>query len=220
VFIDVGGGAGRVCLAIARQCREVINVDSSAAMRQEFEESEADGKINNARFVQSDWLEAEGIHGDVCLTANVTYTVREIVPFIERMEAAASRRVMITVWSTPPPNIDAAVFRLVFGEEQVAAPGHRELLPVLWEMGILPDVHVLPGGWVDLVTRSGSREEAITSIADRLWPDNPGHARSHRGQFRHVVRQGGRRLPSPLAPARPGTAHHLGVWYARMTRAE
>src|SRR5437763_564923 len=34
---------------------------------------------------------------------------------------------------------------VVYGEEQVAAPGHRELLPVLWELGILPDVHVLPG---------------------------------------------------------------------------
>src|SRR5438552_3267328 len=34
---------------------------------------------------------------------------------------------------------------LVDGEEPVAMPGHCELLPVLWEMDILPEVHVLPG---------------------------------------------------------------------------
>ena len=52
---------------------------------------------------------------------------------------------MITVWSVPNPNQSAGIFRLVQGVEQEPVPGHRELLPVLWEMGISPDVHVLPG---------------------------------------------------------------------------
>jgi len=52
---------------------------------------------------------------------------------------------MITVWSVANPNQNTPLFHLVYGEEPVAVPGHRELLPVLWELGILPDVHVLPG---------------------------------------------------------------------------
>ena len=52
---------------------------------------------------------------------------------------------MITGWSVANTNQSAPLFHLVYGEEQVAAPGHRELLPVLWELGILPNVHVLPG---------------------------------------------------------------------------
>jgi len=74
----------------------------------------------------------------------VTYFVHDIVPFIEKMAAASRRRVMITLWSVPSPNQSAPLFRLVYGEEQAPAPGHRELLPVLWEMNILPDVRVLP----------------------------------------------------------------------------
>ena len=32
VFLDVGGGAGRVGLSLALRCRQVINVDSSPGM--------------------------------------------------------------------------------------------------------------------------------------------------------------------------------------------
>jgi SAM-dependent methyltransferase len=178
VFVDVGGGAGRVCLPIARRCQAVINVDPSPAMQAEFEESAAAAGITNAHFVQAGWLEAEEVRGDVCLAANVTYFMRDIVPFIEKMERAAARRVLITVWSVPPPAMDSHLFKLVFGEEQVQAPGHRELLPVLWEMGILPDVRVLPGPWQDFLAGATTREQAITLAADRIWPGNADRARA------------------------------------------
>jgi SAM-dependent methyltransferase len=145
VLIDVGGGAGRVALPLALRCREVITVDASPGMGAEFTAAAAEAGIMNARFVHANWLEAEGIQGDVVLTSNVTYFVREIVPFIERLVAAARRRVMITVWSVANPNQSAPLFHLVYGEEPVGAPGYRELLPVLWELDILPEMHVLPG---------------------------------------------------------------------------
>jgi SAM-dependent methyltransferase len=106
VFVDVGGGAGRICLPLARRCKEVIDVDPSPAMKAEFEDSAAEAGIANARFILADWLSAGDVRGDVCLTANVTYFMRDIVRFVEKMEEAASRRVMITVWSVPPPAMD------------------------------------------------------------------------------------------------------------------
>lgn len=176
--VDVGGGAGRLCLPLALRCREVINVDSSEGMTQEFTDLSSESGITNARAVLADWSAAD-VRGDVSVSANVTYFVREIVPFIEKMEAIASRRVMITVWSTPPPNMDASLFRLVFGEDEVLAPGHRELLPVLWEMGILPDVRVLPAPWDEVLPlpAGATREEVITTAADRIWPNNADGAR-------------------------------------------
>jgi len=145
VFIDVGGGAGRVALPLALRCREVITVDASPGMGAEFAAATTEAGIPNARFVHANWLETAGLQGDVALTANVTYFVRDIVCFIEKLATAARRRVMITVWSVASPNQNAAIFHLVYGEEPVGVPGYRELLPVLWELDILPDVHVLPG---------------------------------------------------------------------------
>jgi SAM-dependent methyltransferase len=144
VFLDVGGGAGRVGLSLALRCRQVINVDASPGMLAEFEACAAQAGITNARPVLADWLAAKDISGDVSLASSVTYFVHDIVSFIEKMAAASRRRVMITLWSVPSPNQSAPLFRLVYGEEQAPAPGHRELLPVLWEMNILPDVCVLP----------------------------------------------------------------------------
>jgi len=144
VLIDVGGGAGRVSLPLALHCRQVINVDASPGMLAEFEACAAEAGITNARSVLADWLAAADISGDVSLASSVTYFVRDIVPFIEKMAAASRRRVMLTLWSMPTANQNAPLLRLVYGEEQAPVPGHRELLPVLWEMGLLPDVRVLP----------------------------------------------------------------------------
>jgi len=144
VLIDVGGGAGRVSLPLALRCRQVINVDSSPGMLAEFEACTAEAGITNARSVLADWLAAADISGDVSLASSVTYFVHDIVPCIEKMVTASRRRVIILLWSVPSPNQSAPLFRLVYGAEQAPAPGHRELLPVLWEMGLLPDVRVLP----------------------------------------------------------------------------
>jgi hypothetical protein len=64
VFIDVGGGAGRVGLPLALRCRQVINVDSSPGMLAEFEACAAQAGITNVRAVLADWLAAAGIAGD------------------------------------------------------------------------------------------------------------------------------------------------------------
>ena len=145
VLIDVGGGAGRICLPMALRCREGIVVDGSPAMEEAFQECAAIAGITNARFVRADWLAAEELHGDIVVAASVTYFVRDIVAFVRKLEAAARRRVLISVRSVPGPNLRATLFRLVYGEEQRPSPGYQELLQVLWEMGILPDVRVLPG---------------------------------------------------------------------------
>src|SRR5262245_37022129 len=104
VFLDVGGGAGRIALPLALPCRAVTVADASSGMGAEFTAAAAEAGISNARFVHASWLEAAGLQGDVALTSNVTYFVREIVPFVKKLAAAARRRVMITVWSVANPN--------------------------------------------------------------------------------------------------------------------
>ena len=75
VVVDVGGGAGRISLALALRCRAVINVDPSAAMGSAFLANAAQAGIDNARFIKGDWLEIEPPAGTVALVNHVTYRV-------------------------------------------------------------------------------------------------------------------------------------------------
>ncbi len=144
-------------------------MEPSEGMAAEYEGSRQGAGITNARRVAAGWMDDHGIEGDVALTCDVTYFVRAIVPFIAKMQIAARRRVMINVWSEPPPNRGADLFRRVYGEALAPMPGHRELLPVLWDMGILPDVRVLPAAtwWEDW--HYATREEALNSVIFGRW---------------------------------------------------
>lgn len=160
--IDIGGGAGRIALPAALKCTEVINVEPSAAMRREFEESAREAGIDNARCVAGQWpAVAGGLDADVVMTSNVTYFVRDILPFLEAMDRAAERLCIITVWSVPPPDRIADIYQVVHGEELCRAPTHLDLLGALWELGILPDVRVLPDRFRAFRRTFETRDEAI-----------------------------------------------------------
>ena len=197
VVIDVGGGAGRVGLPLALRCREVINVEAAPAMGAEFEACAAEARITNVRLVQADWLEAEHLFGDVCLALGVLDwdpAMRELTPFVAKLAVAARRRVMINVithavpfTASDPSYVD--LFRQLYGEEPELYPGYREVLPVLWEMGILPEVRVLPltvgedWGWG---AQSMQRQEALDMVLGFLTPPwaSEANRRGHEFQTR------------------------------------
>jgi hypothetical protein len=180
VVLDIGGGAGRY-LPLALRCREVINVEPSPGMGAQYEAAAREANISNARWLHSDWLGAD-IEGDVCFTANVVYYIEDIVPFVQKLDAVARRRVMIVMHSIPPTNVGAPITRLVQGREPAPAPGFKELLPVLWDSGILPEVRVLgPSDFIAERARFAGREEAIASVLPRsdTVPDARGNIEAH-----------------------------------------
>lgn len=162
--LDVGGGAGRLSLPLALRCREVVIVDPSPAMGEVFRQTAGDAGIQNARFIQADWLDASDITGDVALVTHVTYFVQQIVPFVEKVQSATRRRVVVGVRSVPPPNQVAPLFRLVHGEEMALVPGHKELLGVLDEMGIAAEVvDIGPAAALATLGVAETRADAIRS---------------------------------------------------------
>lgn len=168
VVLDVGGGAGRVSLPLALRCGEVVNVDPSVGMCEQFTASAAEAGIQNARAIAAGWMDSHGVTGDVTLAFNVTYFIEDIVPFIEKLAATSSRRVVIGVWSEPPPNRDHELFEALTGEPKVKNPGPRELLPVLWEMGILPDIMVLSELSRPRAGLGPTRAEAIDTVVQQM----------------------------------------------------
>jgi len=177
VVIDVGGGAGRVSLPLALRCREVINVEPSGAMGAGFTANATQAGITNIRVIVSAWLTSAPPVGTVALVNHVTYLTREIVPFIEKLEQVGRRRVLITVNSPPPPSWHRVLYHLVHGETEEVVHGHVELVNVLWELDILPDIRVLPLHTARPIIPAPTREAAIAGEMARfggdqwaLWP--------------------------------------------------
>jgi len=140
VLLDIGGGGGRMSLPLASRCKEVICVDPSRGMGDVFETAAAAAGITNARFVFGGWPETAGVEGDVALVSHVTYFVTAIRPFVDALNRATRRRVVVGARSVAPPNQVAPLFKLVRDEELAPVPGPQELQGVLAEMGIEAEV--------------------------------------------------------------------------------
>jgi SAM-dependent methyltransferase len=172
VIVDVGGGAGRNGLPLALRCREVANVDPSAGMLAAFEAQARRAGIANVRAVHGNWLTVDPPRGTLALVNHVTYLTRDIVVFVRKLEAAASRRVLMTVGSPPPPSRNRDVFRVCYQEDSERVPGHVELINVLWELGIEPDVRmlpILPSTLAAAPTHEEAVELALVQLRGHQW---------------------------------------------------
>jgi hypothetical protein len=186
VLLDIGGGAGRMSLPLAGRCREVVNVEPSRGMGEAFGASAADAHIQNARWVQASWPDTD-VTGDVALACHVTYFVRDITAFVERLCTAVRRRVFILVNDQPPLADSEQLYPLLFGEPVALRPTYQELLPVLWAARVLPDIHVLPSS-VARPPLPQDRETAIDIALRRLEPF-VGASLTGDGRLRRVVEQ-------------------------------
>jgi SAM-dependent methyltransferase len=191
-IVDVGGGAGRMSLPLALRCRSVTNVDPSASMGTAFLANAKAAGIANVDLVQADWLAVSPPQGTVALANHVAYLTRDIVPFIEKLERAGSRRVIVTVNAPPPPSWNRVLFQLVHGETEEVVPGHAELMNVLWEMGRLPDLRMLQSPTVRLIAALPSRAAALAFAAQRVANEQWAHwpvAAAFEARTRAIVEQ-------------------------------
>ena len=53
IFVDVGGGAGRVSLPMSRRCREVVSVEPSPGMAEECRSLASENQISNTSVIPS-----------------------------------------------------------------------------------------------------------------------------------------------------------------------
>ena len=173
VLLDVGGGAGRVSLPLAGQVREVVLVEPSEGMRSQFIQSRDKAGIANAR-VSPDWWIDSTETGDVAVTSDVVYFVRDIVPFVTKLHNSASRRVIVCIWQPTPGDMDNELLRVLFDERPSPWPGLPELAAVLWEMGLLPDIRVIQQApwWIPEADGGLSESLAIDLAMSRLARDD------------------------------------------------
>lgn len=203
-WLDVGAGGGRFSLGIARAVRRVIAVEPSASMRAVFRQTIAEfrddegGRIANTELRAERWPPAstDEYRADVAFISHVGYDVEAIGPFLDALEAAASRACVAVLMDRPPPSAFSALWPAVHGEPQAELPGLREFLALLLARGALPEMRVAAAeDW-----RFDCPAEAETVALRRLWlsPDGPRAARLRDALARTLLPDGdGVRLPYP-----------------------
>jgi SAM-dependent methyltransferase len=141
--LDVGGGAGRYALPLALHCRHITVVEPSGAMIEALQKAAQEASIHNLTTIQSTWEDARDEAADVVLCASVVDGVAKVEPFIRKLELCAWKKVLILQSMVSPLAMIAPFWKAVHGDNRVLPPAAPELLSVLWEMDIYPDVQMI-----------------------------------------------------------------------------
>ena len=164
--LDVGGGAGRFAIPLAMKCRKATVVDPSPSMLEQLDEAVSEVEGISVAGVNADWEVAEIDGADLVLCSHVVYGVADIRPFVQKLHDHARRRVVMVSFVDSPQAGVAPLWEPVYGEERINLPALPELMNVLWEMGIYPNVRMLAPTGPHVFE---SVEAAIGEVSGRLF---------------------------------------------------
>ena len=175
-WLDVGAGAGRFALPIARALDPsggtVVALDASPSMLEGLDEIAEDYAIENVRAVEARWPPADpgAFDADVVLIAHVGHDIEAIGAFLDAVETAA-RRLCVAILTDQPPASAADPFWLaVHGEVRSALPALLDLVELLRARGRDPSVVRVAGE----PRRFESRDALEGFVRRQLWIDPAG----------------------------------------------
>lgn len=178
-WLDVGAGAGRFALPIARALDpsggEVVALDASPAMLEGLREIAEDHAIENVRTTEARWPPPDGsaaaaVKADVVLIAHVGYDIEAIADFVDAMEAAADRLCVAVMMDRVPASAADPFWPPVHGEARVALPALPDFIELLKARGRRPSVERV----VVEPRRFDSRESLEGFVRRQLWIDPAG----------------------------------------------
>jgi len=171
--LDVGAGRCAMSLPLRPPADRIVAVDSQPAM---LENSPAD------ITVVGPWPEAAAEAGpaDVVVCGHVLYNVPDLAPFIEALDHAARRRVVIEITRSHPRDrpLERALWKHFWDLQRPTGPSWEQALEVIRDCGIDPRVQLWEsqqrGGFTDLdglvafmrrtVCLDHSRDDEVRSI--------------------------------------------------------
>ncbi|MBA3877608.1 MAG: hypothetical protein C0498_11885 [Anaerolinea sp.] len=182
-WLDIGAGAGRYALPIARHVREVIAVDPSTSMLEALRAGMTAHGIAGVRTVEGRWPPDAALRralgrdpvADVALIAHVGYDIEAIGLFLDATEAAARRLCVAVVMEESPASVAAPFWPRVHDEARVPLPALPQLVELLTARGAAPEVACVTGErrrWSD-------RDELVAFLRRQLWtaPGSPADER-------------------------------------------
>lgn len=167
--LDIGAGAGRHALFLARQVAQVVAVEPSASMRAQLEARRTDQDGARLTLLDGAWPDALVPQCDVAISSHVLYTVREVGPFLTAMDAAARRACFVLLGLQQPSFALAPFWERIHGTTRLPLPGAIECLNVLYQLGIPANLTLIPASYFIFA----GREEAVEDVRWRMMlPEN------------------------------------------------
>jgi SAM-dependent methyltransferase len=136
--VDVGAGAGRFAIPLARSVSRVFAVEPSAAMGEALLEDARRSKLRNLTLVKARWEDVADVHGDLVFSAHVVYSMLEIGPFVRYLDAAALTWAAVLVFEESPLSWLHPFWPLVHDESRLPAPHLPQVVDVVSELGFGP----------------------------------------------------------------------------------
>lgn len=164
-WLDIGAGGGRYGLPLALSAREIVAVDPSPAMLAALVEDAGAFGIENCRVIESRWPMPDAPHAEVTLMAHVGYDIAEMGPFLDQMEACATRLCVAVMGQSAMATVSALFWQPIHGEPRIRLPALPELATLLFARGRLPEITL-----VDRVPPTfASFDEATDTARRQLW---------------------------------------------------
>jgi SAM-dependent methyltransferase len=195
-LIDVGAGAGRHAVPLARRLEWVTAVEPSEGMRAHITPAD------NMTVVASTWEDADVAPADLVICCHVLYGIADPRTFIAKLNRLARERVFIMLRETDLPHPAAIVRARLLGRSGPRLPRFSELFMLLGQMGIAPDVTFLR---YPITTRYGDMEEAVVdarALYGQGWDEAAGRA-----VLNEVLRRDGGEVVFDGGTALSGVAH-------------
>lgn len=141
--LEIGPGAGRLTLPLARRCASVTAVEPSAGMAERLAANAREAGLSNVDIVPRHWEDLDegiGIHDVV--VASYSLFMMDMRDRLSLVNAVASDRACLFVPAElrlPPP-----IQRLLHGAAMtIQLPDHLILLNLLYDLGIAAELRLL-----------------------------------------------------------------------------
>ena len=165
-LLDVGAGTGRLSLALAPQVDHIIAVEPSSAMLDFLRQDAAGKDVRNISYVQTTWQEApDNIQADIVICSHVIYPIRDIEPFLLKLQKATHECCYIYARATHIDALTADLWQHFHHDERCLPPGYIHVLDVLYEIGIYANVEIVT---LPPSLRYPSLDVAVTEMTEQL----------------------------------------------------
>ena len=141
-------------------------VEPSSSMVEKLREGAEQANITNLYIDKVTWEESVVDPVDLVLCAHVLYGTADIEAFVRKLDQHARKRVAILIYMESPQAQFGPLWPRVHGEGRIDLPALPELLPVLWQLGIYPDVEMFKAVSPRTVP---NREAALTTLRQFLY---------------------------------------------------